>query len=225
MKRRFLGSAQLLLDTQPSDDQSLYIDTINRSGKTLLEILDNILDYSKIEADKLKLEPVEFELESVINECAEFFGVLARKNGVKLFVRIHKNTPKHIISDPVRFKQILLNLISNAFKFTSQGQVVIRVQLSKNSKKHLYIEVEDSGSGLSKEQQDILFQPFVQVDSSSSREKGGTGLGLAISKKLTRLMKGEIGVRSVLGKGSTFWFTAKIRRAEKNARHQFFLRQ
>lgn len=206
-----LGSAQLLLDTEPTEDQSLYIDTINRSGQTLLEILNNILDYSKIEADKLELEPVEFDLEDVVNECANFFSIIANQNNVKLFVRMHQNAPKRIISDPVRFKQILLNLISNAFKFTSRGQVVINVQLAEHSKNKLYIEVEDSGCGLTYEQQNILFQPFVQVDASSSREKGGTGLGLAISKKLTRLMKGEIGVHSLPGKGATFWFTASIK--------------
>ncbi|MFT7261934.1 MAG: signal transduction histidine kinase/CheY-like chemotaxis protein [Glaciecola sp.] len=217
-----LGSAQLLLDTQPDEYQSLYIDTINRSGQTLLEILNNILDYSKIEADKLELEPIEFELEEMVNECAEFFSVLASQNNVKLFVRIHRNTPKRIISDPVRFKQILLNLISNAFKFTSRGQVVVHVQLSEDSNNKIYIEVEDSGCGLTYEQQNILFQPFVQVDASSSREKGGTGLGLAISKKLTRLMQGDIGVHSLPGKGATFWFTAAIKVIEKETNNRFF---
>ena len=216
-----LGSAQLLLDTNPDENQSLYIDTINRSGQTLLEILNNILDYSKIEADKLELEPVEFNLEEMINECADFFSVPASQNNIKLFVRIHRNTPKRIISDPVRFKQILLNLISNAFKFTSRGQVVINVQLAENSNDQLYIEVEDSGCGLTYDQQNMLFQPFVQVDASSSREKGGTGLGLAISKKLTRLMQGNIGVHSLPGKGATFWFTAAIKVTEKEDNNRF----
>lgn len=216
-----LGSAQLLLDTQPNEDQLLYIDTINRSGQTLLEILNNILDYSKIEADKLQLELIEFDLEEIINECAEFFSVIANQSNVKLFVRVHHNTPKRIISDPIRFKQILLNLISNAFKFTSRGQVVIHVQPAENSNDHLYIEVEDSGCGLTYEQQNILFQPFVQVDASSSREKGGTGLGLAICKKLTRLMQGNIGVHSLPGKGATFWFTAAIEVTEKSDSDRF----
>ena len=216
-----LGSAQLLLDTNPDENQSLYIDTINRSGQTLLEILNNILDYSKIEADKLELEPVEFDLEEMINECADFFSIPANQNNIKLFVRIHRNAPRRIISDPVRFKQILLNLISNAFKFTSRGQVVIHVQLEENSKNLLHIEVEDSGCGLTYEQQNLLFQPFVQVDASSSREKGGTGLGLAISKKLTRLMQGNIGVHSLPGKGATFWFTALIKVTEKEDHSRF----
>jgi signal transduction histidine kinase/CheY-like chemotaxis protein len=217
-----LGSAQLLLDTQPNDYQLLYIDTINRSGQTLLEIINNILDYSKIEADKLELEPIEFELEEMVNESVEIFSILARQNNVKLFVRIHRNAPKRIISDPVRFKQILLNLISNAFKFTSRGQVVVNVQLSENSNNKLYIEVEDSGCGLTYQQQNILFQPFVQVDSSSSRKKGGAGLGLAISKRLTRLMQGDIGVHSLPGKGAKFWFTATIKIIEKERNNQFF---
>lgn len=210
-----LGSTQLLLDTQLDYNQKTYIDTINQSGQTLLEILNNILDYSKIEADKLTIEPTEFNLEEVINECADFFSVISIQNRVKLFVRIHKDTPKIIKSDPLRVKQILLNLLSNAFKYTDRGQVVISVQLAKDANDLLLIEVEDSGNGLTLEQQSILFQPFVQVDSSSSREKGGTGLGLAICNKLTKLLGGEIGVRSLPGKGTTFWFTAKVEIVEQ----------
>ena len=205
-----LGSTQLLADTNLKEDQTIYIETINNSGKILIEILNNILDYSKIEANKLTIESSEFSLEDLINECANFFSAISAQNQVKLFVRIHKGTPKLIQSDPLRLKQILLNLLSNAFKYTARGQIVIHVQLDKNNQEKLLIEVEDSGSGLSYEQQDMLFQPFVQVDGSSSREKGGTGLGLAISKKLTQLMGGEIGVYSLAGEGATFWFTTNI---------------
>lgn len=205
-----LGSTQLLLDTPLDYNQKVYIDTINQSGQTLLEILNNILDYSKMEADKLNIELTEFNLEELINECADFFSVISIQNHVKLFVLFHKGTPKTIKSDPLRIKQILLNLLSNAFKYTDRGQIVINVQLAKDSKDLLLIEVEDSGNGLTHEQQSMLFQPFVQVDSSSSREKGGTGLGLAICNKLTKLLGGDIGVRSLLGKGTTFWFTAQV---------------
>jgi two-component system, sensor histidine kinase RetS len=211
-----LGSTQLLGDTTLNKNQTLYIDTINRSGQTLLEILNNILDYSKIEADKLTIDNSEFVLEDVINECADFFGVISAQNRVKLFVRIHKGTPKVILSDPLRLKQILLNLLSNAFKYTSRGQIVINVQLAENNKHQLLIEVEDSGNGLTYEQQNILFQPFVQVDASSTREKGGTGLGLAICKRLAQLLGGEIGVHSLPGKGATFWFSAKIEVIEQD---------
>lgn len=210
-----LGSTQLLLDTPLDYNQKVYIDTIHQSGNTLLEILNNILDYSKIEADKLTIEPVEFDLEEVINECADFFSVISIQNRVKLFVRIYKDTPKIIKSDPLRIKQILLNLLSNAFKHTDRGQIVISVQLAKDSNDQLLIEVEDSGNGLTDEQQSMLFQPFVQIDSSSSREKGGTGLGLAICNKLTKLLGGNIGVRSLHGKGTTFWFTAKVNVIDK----------
>lgn len=205
-----LGSAQLLQDTQTSEEQSQFIDTINHSGQTLLDILNNILDYSKIEAEKIQLESVEFDVEEMINECANCFSIIASDKKIKLFVRIHKSTPKRIISDPVRFKQILLNLVSNAFKFTTEGQITIHVQCVKNRPDQIYIEVKDSGCGLTPEQQSILFQPFVQVDGSSSRSEGGTGLGLAISKKLTHLMHGDIGVNSSLNNGSTFWFTATV---------------
>lgn len=205
-----LGSTQLLADTDLKEDQIIYIDTINSSGKILIEILNNILDYSKIEANKLAIESSEFELEELINECADFFSGISAQKQVKLFIRIHKGTPKIIRSDPLRLKQILLNLLSNAFKYTSRGQIVIHAQSDKNNQDTLLIEVEDSGSGLNHEQQDMLFQPFVQVDGSSSREKGGTGLGLAICKKLTQLMGGEIGVHSFPGEGATFWFTTNI---------------
>lgn len=216
-----LGSAQLLLDTNPTPEQSLFIDTINHSGTTLLEILNNILDYSKIEAGKLSLEPSEFNLEEMINECADCFSIIASQNAVKLFVVIDKSAPKRIVADRIRFKQILLNLISNAFKFTYQGQVIIRVKLAENSASHIHIDIEDSGCGLTQEQQDKLFKPFVQIDASSSRSKGGTGLGLAISKKLTYLMQGNIGVNSQLNKGSTFWFTAAVEIIEKEKDPRF----
>lgn len=210
-----LGSTQLLADTDLKEDQTIYIDTINSSGTILIEILNNILDYSKIEANKLTIESSQFLLEDLINECANFFSAVSAQNQVKLFIRIHKGTPKVIQSDPLRLKQILLNLLSNAFKYTSRGQIVVHVQLDKNNPDKLLIEVEDSGSGLSYEQQDMLFQPFVQVDGSSSREKGGTGLGLAICKKLTLLMGGDVGVHSLPGEGATFWFTTNIKVIEQ----------
>lgn len=210
-----LGSTQLLKDTRLDDNQTNYIDTINRSGQTLLEILNNILDYSKIEADKLSIEKSDFNLEDAVNECADFFSVISAQNRVKLYIRLHKDTPKTIRTDPLRLKQILLNLLSNAFKYTARGQVVVNIQLSENCRNKLLIEVEDSGNGLTYEQQNILFQPFVQIDASSTREKGGTGLGLAICKKLAQLMGGEIGVHSLPGKGATFWFTADFEMIEE----------
>lgn len=205
-----LGSTQLLLDTALDSNQVNYVNTINHSGKTLLEILNNILDYSKIEADKLNLELSEFNLEALMNQCAEFFSVISAQSGVHLYVIIDKNVPKTLRSDPLRIKQILLNLLSNAFKFTSQGQIVVRVTLADTANAALLIAVEDSGNGMSAEQQGLLFQPFVQLDSSSSREKGGTGLGLAISKKLVAMLGGEIGIDSTLGQGTTFWFTLNL---------------
>lgn len=211
-----LGSAQLLLDTPLNDNQINYVNTINHSGKTLLEILNNILDYSKIEANKLSLELVDFNIEELIEECVDFFAVTSVQSNVDLYINIHQDTPKIIRSDPLRIKQVLLNLISNAFKFTNKGQIIIRVLPANNSKNKLLIEVEDSGSGLSYEQQRLLFQPFVQVDSSSTRAKGGTGLGLAICKKLAILLGGEIGIHSLAGEGSTFWFTIDLFSIEKN---------
>lgn len=210
-----LGSTQLLLDTPLDSNQINYVNTINHSGKTLLEILNNILDYSKIEADKLNLVLKEFNLEELINQCAEFFSVISAHSGVNLYVIIDNDVPHIIRSDPLRIKQVLLNLLSNAFKFTNQGQIVVRIKLANTPSASLIIEVEDSGNGMNIEQQDLLFQPFVQLDSSSSREKGGTGLGLAISKKLVSMLGGEIGINSTLNKGATFWFTLKLNIVEQ----------
>lgn len=202
-----LGSTQLLLDTPLDESQTTYVNTINHSGKTLLEILNNILDYSKIEANKLNLELTEFNLAKLVYECAEFFSVISAQSNVNLYIQIHENTPKIIKSDPLRIKQILLNLLSNAFKFTSQGQIIVRILPAEESDQKILFEIEDSGHGLTYKQQTLLFQPFVQIDSSSTREKGGTGLGLAICKKLAGLLGGDIGVQSLPDEGATFWFT------------------
>lgn len=206
-----LGSAQLLADTALNSRQANYVNTINGSAQGLLDILNNILDYSKIEAGKLDFEHVEFDLEKVVDECASLFAAQSEQSGVDFFVCIHKGSPSRIIGDPVRFKQILVSLISNAFKFTNEGQVIVHVKMQSGANSHLLlVEIEDSGIGLSEEQKDIIFQPFMQIDSTTARKFGGTGLGLAICKKLTHLMGGNIGVRSTLGQGSTFWFNSLI---------------
>lgn len=217
-----LGSAQLMQDTLLNDIQRDYLATITNSGATLLEILDNILDYSKIEANKLTIKENTFDLETLLNECRSFFAPLATKSGIRLRIDLQDDTPQFLIGDPVRIKQVFLNLISNAFKFTSEGEINIHVKPVLDSDLKIYFEIEDSGLGLSEEDQIHLFQPFVQLDSTASRLHGGTGLGLAICKKLTEMMGGEIGVTSELGQGSRFWFTinTQISSAEKLERRQ-----
>lgn len=206
-----LGSAQLMQDTLLNDMQKDYLSTIMNSGTTLLEILDNILDYSKIEANKLTIKTETFDLQALLNECRGFFAPLASESNIALNINLQNNTPRYLIGDPVRIKQVLLNLVSNAYKFTSQGQINIHVRPLPDSDLDIYFEIEDSGLGLSQDDQERLFQPFVQLDSTTSRFHGGTGLGLAICKKLTELMGGNIGVSSELGQGSRFWFSIHSR--------------
>lgn len=206
-----LGSAQLMQDTLLNDIQKDYLSTIMNSGTTLLEILDNILDYSKIEANKLTIKAETFDLQALLNECCGFFAPLASESKVPLSINLQNNTPRYLVGDPVRIKQILLNLISNAYKFTAEGEINIHVRPLPDTDLDIYFEIEDSGLGLSQEDQERLFQPFVQLDSTTSRFHGGTGLGLAICKRLTELMGGHIGVSSALGTGSRFWFSIHSR--------------
>ncbi len=212
-----LGMTDLLIDTDLTEEQLDYAQTIKTSGDSLLIIINDILDYSKIEAGKVELEEIEFNIRSTIENIAELVAVTANSNSLELATLIHSNVPEVVIGDPVRLRQVVLNFITNAVKFTKAGEIVISVlndsdnprkgNISKN-KVMLRFEVSDTGIGLSKEKQRKLFKPFVQADASTTRKFGGTGLGLAISRQLTTLMGGYIGVDSEEGKGSTFWFTA-----------------
>ncbi|WP_237486345.1 response regulator [Vibrio hippocampi] len=207
-----IGMTYLTSKTELSIKQRDYISKIEQSAKSLLGIINDILDFSKIEAGKLDIENNEFYLDSVIEDLSNLLAVQNRGKDVELLFQVDKNVPRELVGDPLRLGQILLNLSSNAIKFTSQGEILTSI-MALEIKKHsvlIQFSVKDTGIGISPEQLKKLFQSFSQADSSTTRKFGGTGLGLTISKKLVELMGGEISVESELGKGSEFTFTAKF---------------
>ncbi len=204
-----IGMTDLLLDTDLTPEQLDRAISIRNSGESLLTILNEILDQSKLEAGKLEIDPIDFHLASFIEEVSELFYPKIEEKGLSFEINLDEALPSGICADRMRIGQVLSNLLSNALKFTSQGTIKVHVKLkeTQNDKLVLGFYVSDSGVGLSEQAKDRLFSPFVQADSSTSRTYGGTGLGLSISKQLTELMGGDIGVESIEGKGSTFWFT------------------
>jgi PAS domain S-box-containing protein len=207
-----IGMSHLALKTELTPRQTDYIKKIQRSGKHLLSIINDILDLSKIEAGKLVVENTDFELEKVLDNVADLISEKATAKGLELVLDIDKAVPPNLIGDPLRLGQILINYGNNAVKFTEQGEINIVVRLKDQTDRDvlIYCAVRDTGIGLTQEQMGLLFQSFSQADASITRKFGGTGLGLAIAKQLAELMGGEVGVNSEPGKGSTFWFTARL---------------
>ncbi|MCW9016500.1 MAG: ATP-binding protein, partial [Kangiellaceae bacterium] len=208
-----IGMVDLLKSTDLKEDQRHFVDIISRSGKTLLNIINDILDYSKIEAGKMELERVQFSILDLIDDCISLFEVSAKEKGLFLFVNLHPDVPCKLVGDPTRITQVLINLIGNAFKFTQRGSIAIEIKkLSDNDDYTIKLEfsVQDTGIGISHAAQKKLFESFHQSDSSTTRKYGGTGLGLAISKRISELMGGEIGVDSDEGVGARFWFSAQL---------------
>ncbi len=199
-----LGMIDLLKDTQLDAKQTQYLDTISCSGSALIHIINDILDYSKLEAGKLEIEQIAFDLPLMINDCLSIFQLQSCAKNIELCTDIDAGVPRYITGDPARIRQILINLLSNALKFTEYGKIFLRIEVGNNKK--LLLKVIDTGVGMTPEQQQKLFQSYCQADTSTSRKYGGTGLGLTISKRLAELMGGAIGVESSAGKGSTFWF-------------------
>ncbi len=205
-----IGMAGLLLDTDLSLEQRRYAEIVRSSGEALLAVINDILDFSKIEARRLNLECADFDLRSVLEYTASLMGIKTSEKKLELLFEVVPGTPCLLRGDAGRLRQVLVNLLGNAVKFTSQGEVAVTVRADSEDeqKATLLFTVRDTGIGFRQEQASVLFEPFVQADGSKTRRYGGTGLGLAISKQLVEMMGGQIGVRSQEGKGATFWFTA-----------------
>ncbi len=215
-----IGMTGLLLETNLDKQQQDFADTIHNSGEHLLNLVNEILDFSKLEAREMQLEILDFDIESSIEEVADILAKPAYSKGIEIATFIHPDTPKYLQGDISRLRQILLNLTNNAIKFTERGEVIIEVGLETElaNSAILRFSVIDTGIGIPESAQHKLFQPFIQVDASTTRQYGGTGLGLAICKQLVELMGGEIHLESEEGKGSTFWFTVPFQKQINKSR-------
>ena len=214
-----IGMTHLALRAQPTSRQEGYLTKIDTAAQSLLSIMNDILDYSKIEAGKLELENIVFSLDEVLSNLTDILGEKARLKGIPIFFSLASEVPRSLVGDPLRLGQILINLLNNAIKFTHKGEIVLKVvaeEVSHDQAKFTF-SIRDTGIGMASEQISSLFQSFNQVDASFTRKYGGTGLGLAISKQLCELMGGRISVESAPDKGSTFLFTVTLGTAPGDA--------
>lgn len=213
-----MGMTNLLMDTSLNPKQIDYVRTIKHSGETLLVLINELLDFSKVEAGKLELEEIAFDIFELVETTADMLCQRAFEKNIEIIVDVDTHLPRMIKSDPSRIRQVLLNLLGNAIKFTHEGEILLRCEWSHcdttTGDLILKFSVIDSGIGIPKDKLETIFDKFSQADSSTTRKYGGTGLGLAISKKIVQALTGELGVRSTLGTGSTFWFAIPVRQEE-----------
>ena len=209
-----IGMTSLLLETELTAEQQEYANIIQNSGDSLLYIINDILDYSKIEAGKMELEDIDFDLRLVMDDISNLLAVKAFEKGLEYIAMVSPEVPSLLQGDPGRLRQILINLVGNAIKFTETGEVTVRVDLEKEDDVQAVaiFRIADTGIGIPENCRERLFQSFTQADTSTTRKFGGTGLGLTISKQLVELMGGQIGVDSEAGKGTQFWFTAVLKK-------------
>ena len=207
-----LGMTRLTLETELTAEQREYLDLVKLSAESLLTVIDDILDFSKIEAGKLELDPIPFDLRASLEETRRTLGVRARQKGLDLTCNVSLDVPKVLIGDPDRLRQIVVNLVGNAIKFTESGRVTVDVTMASEdaSSAELHFQVKDTGIGIPRDKQHSIFEAFTQADGSATRKYGGTGLGLSICSKLVALMGGRIWVESDSGKGSAFQFVARF---------------
>ncbi len=219
-----IGMTSLLLDTELSEDQQEYLETIRISGESLINILNDILDFSKIESMKLELEQAPFDLRSSIEDALGLLAPAAADKGLDLAYWIEEGTPETLVGDAVRMRQILVNLLSNGIKFTKLGGIFVYLSADRASDEsfEFHLTVEDTGIGIPKDRLENLFQPFSQLDASTTRQYGGTGLGLAICKRLSELLEGRIWAESTPGRGSAFHFTFTAEASSRPDRDYLF---
>ena len=214
-----IGMSHLALKTDLDPRQKSYVRKIQQAGQHLLGVINDILDFSKVEAGKLTIEKIDFEMDKVLENVSTLISEKAASKGLELIFDIDPAVSTHPVGDPLRLGQILINFCNNAVKFTERGEIVVKARMEEEDENGQLVRfsVSDTGIGLTEEQLGRLFQAFEQADASTTRQHGGTGLGLAISKKLAQLMGGDVGVTSVVGKGSTFWFTALLGKGDDGA--------
>jgi signal transduction histidine kinase len=217
-----LGMTELCLQTRLTTEQRSYLEMVSVSANSLLVVINDILDFSKIEARKLHLDPHEFSLHSLIRQATRTLSLRASEKALELVCDVATDVPDAVVGDPLRLQQVINNLLGNAIKFTAQGEILLTIKCIKPSPTPdgvwLSVDIKDTGIGISKDKQALIFDVFTQADSSTARRFGGSGLGLAISRSLVQMMGGEICVSSEIGKGSTFSFTTKLQRINHESR-------